>query len=127
MPYEDLGILPPIITLGDTILVPLQMDLTDLGIQKMQEEILELITRREVTKLIIDVRALDVIDSFLARMLVTTLKRASLMGVKGYLSGIKPHVAITLVYMGLQRLRLYDVEVIPRIDDVIDLAKERKG
>ncbi len=122
--FEDQGLVPPIITIRDVLLVPLQVDITDRAVQIMQEEILEQIMIKKIRYLVLDVRALDVIDSFLARMLVTTLKRASLMGVKGFLSGIRPHVAITLVHMGLERLKLYDVDIVSKIDDILDLGRQ---
>lgn len=117
---NEIAINVPILVLKDTIVVNLQFDLNDSLIESLQDQVLEQIERRHISKLVINVAGLDVIDSYLARMLVSTLKMASLMGVHAYLAGIKPYVALTLVDMGLERLRLFDVNIVSSVEDVMD-------
>ena len=115
----DLELNVPVLVIKDTIVVALQFDLNDRMVQSIQDQVLALIEQRNVQRLVISVAGLDVIDSFLARMLVSTLKMAAMMGVQGFLAGIKPYVALTLVDMGLERLRLFDVKIVSSVEDVV--------
>ena len=115
----DVEVNVPVLIIRGTIVLSLQIDLNDRMVESIQKEVLRLVETRDVKRLVIDVSGLDVIDSYLTRMLVSTLKMASLMGVKAFLAGIKPYVALTLVDMGLERLRLADVEIVSSIEDVV--------
>ena len=119
---NEIALNVPILVLKDTIVVNLQFDLNDSLVETLQDQVLEQIERRNIAKLVINVSGLDVIDSYLARMLVSTLKMSSLMGVRSYLAGIRPYVALTLVDMGLERLHLFDVEIVSRVEDVVELS-----
>jgi len=114
---EDINF--PVLVVRDTVILSLQVDLTDRMMDSIQSKVLKLVEERDVKRLVIEVSGMDVIDSYLARMLVSTLKMASLMGVKGYLAGIMPYVALTLVDMGLERLHLSDVRIVSSLEDVV--------
>ncbi len=68
----------------------------------MQDDILAKIQETNAKGLIIDVTAIDVLDSFITRVLVEIAKMANIMGVKTVLVGMQPAIAITLVEFGME-------------------------
>lgn len=90
----------PILRLGETLLVTIQVELSDDIMDRFQQDVLTTIERASAKGLIIDISALDMVDSYVARMLATTAKMAGLMGAKAVIVGMRPTVAATLVRMG---------------------------
>jgi rsbT antagonist protein RsbS len=84
------------------LIVTLQFDLTDSAALLLQETILRRIEEAEARGLIIDISALGMVDSFIARVLMETSLMAGLMNVRTVLVGMKPEVALTLVQMGFK-------------------------
>ena len=109
----------PLVSVKDTLLITLPFDIVDSMIDGIQEEIVSYLDKKNYRQLIIDVSSLDVIDSYLVRMIIKTLQIASFLGIDGYVTGIQPYVAITLVEMGFDRLRLDNVKFIRSIDEVL--------
>jgi len=68
----------------------------------LQDDILVKIQETNAKGLIIDVTAIDVLDSFITRILVEIAKMANIMGVKTVLVGMQPAIAITLVEFGME-------------------------
>jgi rsbT antagonist protein RsbS len=90
----------PILRVAGVLLVSIQVDLGDTVATALQEDVLEAIQRTGSTGLVIEVTALEMVDSFVARVLVDTARMAGLMGTETVLVGIRPEVAATLVRMG---------------------------
>jgi len=90
----------PVLRLGDILLASLQVDLTDQEALDFQADALEMVTRTEARGLIIDITALDVVDSFTARVLNDTANMVRLLGAEAVISGMQPMVALTLMEMG---------------------------
>lgn len=90
----------PILRVAGILLVSIQVDLGDTVAEALQEDILQAISRTASTGLIIDVTGLEVVDSFVARVLVDTARMARLMGTETVLVGLRAEVAATLVRMG---------------------------
>ena len=90
----------PILRVAGVLLVSIQVDLGDTVAEALQEDILQAISRTASTGLIIDVTGLEVVDSFVARVLVDTARMARLMGTETVIAGLRPEVAATLVRMG---------------------------
>jgi rsbT antagonist protein RsbS len=90
----------PILRVSDTLLVTVQTDLHDAVADAFQEDLLTTIERTGAAGLLIDVSGLDLVDSYVARVLVDTAKMAKLMGTHTVIVGIRPEVAATLVRMG---------------------------
>jgi rsbT antagonist protein RsbS len=90
----------PIIRLAGTLLVTLQTDLHDAVAEAFQEDLLAAIEREPVSGLIIEISALYMVDSYVARILAETGKMAHLMGSETVIVGMRPEVAATLVRMG---------------------------
>jgi rsbT antagonist protein RsbS len=90
----------PILKLGPTLLATIQIDLHDTVVDSFQNDVLEEIERTGASGLIIDISALETVDSYVARMLANTGKMAKLMGTNTVIVGMRPAVAATLVRMG---------------------------
>lgn len=92
----------PILQIGRNLIVPVQGDLYDQLVLELQTEILGRIERTTAAGLILDVTALEFVDSFMARVLNDIATMASLMGTRTVVVGISPAVAIILMDLGLQ-------------------------
>jgi rsbT antagonist protein RsbS len=90
----------PILKIGRTLLATIQIDLHDTVVDAFQNDVLEEIEKTGASGLIIDISALETVDSYVARMLANTGKMAKLMGTETVIVGMRPAVAATLVRMG---------------------------
>jgi rsbT antagonist protein RsbS len=90
----------PILKIGPTLLATIQIDLHDTVVDAFQNDVLEEIEKTGANGLIIDISALETVDSYVARMLANTAKMAKLMGTDTVIVGMRPGVAATLVRMG---------------------------
>lgn len=90
----------PILRVANNLLVTVQTELHDAVADAFQEDLLRTIERTGCAGLLIDVSGLDIVDSYVARVLVETGKMARLMGTTTVIVGIRPEVAATLVRMG---------------------------
>jgi rsbT antagonist protein RsbS len=90
----------PILQVGATLLVSVQTELHDAVAEAFQEDLLQAIERTAALGLLIDITALDIVDSYVARVLADTARMARLMGTDTVLVGMRPEVAATLVRMG---------------------------
>ena len=90
----------PILKIGSTLLASIQVELHDTIVDLFQNDVLQEIERTAARGLIIDISALETVDSYVARMLANTGKMAKLMGTETVIVGMRPAVAATLVRMG---------------------------
>src|SRR6476646_149277 len=90
----------PILKIGRTLLVTIQIELHDTVVDSFQNDVLEQIEKTGASGLIIDISSLETVDSYVARMLANTGKMAKLMGTETVIVGMRPPVAATLVRMG---------------------------
>ena len=90
----------PILQLGRILLVSIQVDLTDTDAMQFQNDLVNKIAATEALGIAIDITALDVVDSFMARLISETASMARLLGSEVVICGIQPYVAMTLVEMG---------------------------
>jgi rsbT antagonist protein RsbS len=90
----------PILKLGDILLTSIQVDLTDTDVLQFQSDVLNKIADTESRGIAIDITALEVVDSFMARVLNDTANMARLLGTEVVICGMQPSVALTLVEMG---------------------------
>ena len=81
-------------------LATIQIDLHDTVVDSFQNDVLEEIEKTGASRLIVDISALETVDSYVARMLANTGKMAKLMGTNTVIVGMRPAVAATLVRMG---------------------------
>jgi rsbT antagonist protein RsbS len=91
----------PIMRIGDTLLVPLQGELDDATVIRVEEQLTAEVARTGVSGTLIDVSGLSVVDSFIARVLARVVAMVRLLGSEAVVVGIQPAVAITLVELGV--------------------------
>jgi rsbT antagonist protein RsbS len=96
----------PILQIGRTLIVPLQGDLYDQLVLQLQTEILGRIEETGASGLILDISALEFVDSFMARVLNDIAMMAGLMGARSVVVGMSPTIAIILMDLGLQLTRV---------------------
>ncbi|HTI35004.1 MAG TPA: STAS domain-containing protein [Miltoncostaea sp.] len=86
---------------GDYLIASIQSDLTDSEVVTLREHLLEHVGRFRCRGVIVDVGALDVIDSFVARSLAAMATTARLRGADTVIVGIRPDVAIAMVHFDI--------------------------
>ncbi|MER6035834.1 MULTISPECIES: STAS domain-containing protein [unclassified Streptomyces] len=91
----------PVLALGDTLLVSLQGELHDGVAEQLQQDLAHRVARSEATGVVIDVSGVDMVDSFLGRVIAEIAANARLLAARTVLCGMGPAVAITLVELGL--------------------------
>ena len=91
----------PVLRLGDVLLVTLQGDLYDGSAQQLQQDLSETIARSGVTGVVIDISGVEIVDSFLGRVLAEIAAQTELLAARTVVAGMRPAVAITLVELGL--------------------------
>jgi len=92
---------------GEYLIASIQSDLSDSEVVELRHELAELVGRHRARGIVIDVAALDVIDSFVARSLRAIVLTAKLRGAHTVIVGIQPDVAIAMVqfHLNLEPLR----------------------
>ncbi|MCQ9133209.1 MULTISPECIES: STAS domain-containing protein [Streptomyces] len=91
----------PVLRLGDVLLITLQGDLHDGTAEQLQRDIAESIVRSRVTGVVIDISGVEIIDSYLGRVLAEIAAGSRLLAARTVVAGMRPAVAITLVELGL--------------------------
>ena len=90
-----------IMKIGSFIVAPIQIELHDRAAIQAQEDIITRIEEARARGLLIDVSKLEVVDSFLGRLIGDTAAMARLMGAETVIVGLQPEVAITLMELGM--------------------------
>jgi rsbT antagonist protein RsbS len=91
----------PILSIGDVLLVSIQIDLQDQSAIALQEDLAERISATGASGVVIDISAVEIVDSFIGRMFATIASIARLFDADAVVVGMRPAVAITLVELGL--------------------------
>lgn len=91
----------PILRMGDLLLVTIQVDMHDRLAMTLQEDLTERIASISARGVLIDISSLEVVDSFIGRMLSSISSMASVLDAQTVVVGMRPAVAITLVELGL--------------------------
>jgi rsbT antagonist protein RsbS len=91
----------PVLKIGDLLLVSIQVDLEDRLATALQEDLAERIVATGAHGVIIDITGLDIVDSFVGRMLATIASVSRVLDAETVVVGMRPAVAITLVELGL--------------------------
>ena len=91
----------PILRIGDILLVSIQVDLQDQIALALQEDLAERIVETGANGVLIDISSLEIVDSFIGRMISTTASVSAVLDARTVVVGMRPAVAITLVELGL--------------------------
>lgn len=95
-----------ILKLESFLLVTIQVDMHDQLALRLQSDLTDRIVHDKATGVLIDISALDIVDSFIGRMLSNIAGMASLLDAYTVVVGMRPAVAITLVELGLSMPRV---------------------
>ncbi len=91
----------PILKIGDVLLVSIQVDLQDQSVVALQEDLAERISATGAHGVVIDISAVEIVDSFIGRMFATIASISRLFDADTVVVGMRPAVAITLVELGM--------------------------
>ena len=91
----------PILRMGEYLLVTIQVDMHDRLALALQDDLTQQISKTGASGVLIDISALDMVDSFIGRMLANTAAMARVLDAETVVVGMRPSVAITLVELGL--------------------------
>ena len=91
----------PVLRIGDVLLVSIQTDLDDQAVLNLQEDLAAEVVDTGARGVVIDITAVDIVDSFVGRMLATIASISRMLDAETVVVGMRPAVAITLVELGL--------------------------
>ena len=91
----------PILRMGGFLLVTIQVDMHDQLAMSLQDDLTNKITQAKARGVLIDISALEIVDSFIGRMLSNISSMARVLDAQTVVVGMQPAVAITLVELGL--------------------------
>ena len=90
----------PILKMGKLLLVSIQIDMDDRTAMTLQDDLTGQIVKHRAKGVLIDISSLDVVDSFIGRMLANIAAMARVLDAATVVTGMRPAVAITLVELG---------------------------
>ena len=115
----------PILQMGDTLLVTIQVDMQDQMAMGLQDDLANMISKTGAKGVLIDISALEIVDSFVGRMLASISGISRILDATTVVVGMQPAVAITLVELGLS---LEGVRTALNVERGMELlAQGRKG
>ena len=91
----------PILRMGEFLLVTIQVDMHDRLAMALQDDLTHMITVSEAKGVLIDISSLEIVDSFIGRMLANIAAMSRVLDAETVVVGMQPAVAITLVELGL--------------------------
>lgn len=91
----------PILKMGEYLLVTIQVDMHDRLAMTLQEDLTDRIVQTKAGGVLIDISSLEIVDSFIGRMLANIASMARILDAATVVVGMRPAVAITLVELGL--------------------------
>jgi rsbT antagonist protein RsbS len=90
-----------IVKVRDVLMITMPSDPNDATVAALQENVLQVIGQTEATGVILDISAVETLDSFFARTVAETVQMVRLMGGRTVIAGMRPGVAITTTQLGL--------------------------
>lgn len=110
----------PILKIGNILLVTVQVDMHDRLAMTLQDDLMSRIVKDRARAVLIDISSLEVVDSFIGRMIGNTASMARVLDAETVLVGMQPAVAITLVELGLA---LPGVRTALNVDKGVEMLK----
>lgn len=112
-----------ILKIGRCLLVSIQVDMHDRMALEFQEELSQAIVKYGAKGVMIDISALEIVDSFIGRLLANIAKTARLLDAETVVVGMRPAVAITMVELGLS---LSGVKTALNAEDGMQILEQRE-
>ena len=112
----------PILKMGDCLLVTIQVDMHDRLAMTLQDDLMSRIVDTRAKGVLIDISALEIVDSFIGRMLADIAAMSRILDAETVVVGMRPAVAITLVELGLS---LAGVRTALNVERGMDLLRQR--
>ena len=91
----------PVLRMGSLLLITIQVDMHDKLALQLQDDVTERISEWGSTGVLIDISSLEIVDSFIGRMLANIAAMSRVLGADTVVVGMQPAVAITLVELGM--------------------------
>ena len=113
-----------ILKMGDSLLVSIQVDMHDRLAMALQDDLTAKIVATRARGVLIDISSLEVVDSFIGRMLANIAAMARVLDAKTVVVGMRPAVAITLVELGLS---LPGVRTALNVERGMELIRSAEG
>ena len=114
----------PILRMGDYLLVTIQVDMHDRLALQLQDDLTNSISNHGSKGVLIDISSLEIVDSFIGRMLANIAGMSRVLDAETVVVGMQPAVAITLVELGMS---LPGVRTALNVESGIDLLRELRG
>jgi rsbT antagonist protein RsbS len=112
----------PILKMGSFLLVTIQVDMHDRLAMTLQDDLTSRIVETRAKGVLIDISALEIVDSFIGRMLADIAAMSRVLDAETVVVGMRPAVAITLVELGLS---LTGVRTALNVERGMDLLRDR--
>jgi rsbT antagonist protein RsbS len=112
----------PILRIRKLLLATVHVDLHDAVANALQNDVLAAIEKYDARGLLIDISGLELVDTYVARVLAETGRMAQLMGARTVLVGMQPEVAATLMRMGYQ---MRDITTALNVEEGLELLGHR--
>ena len=110
----------PILRMGEFLLVTIQVDMHDRLAMTLQDDLTTMISTSGARGVLIDISSLDVVDSFIGRMLANIAQMSRVLDARTVVTGMRPAVAITLVELGMS---LAGVQTALNVERGMDLLR----
>jgi rsbT antagonist protein RsbS len=110
--------------MGDLLLVTIQVDMHDQLASALQDDLTTKIAELNAKGILIDISSLDIVDSFIGRILANTSAMARVLGAEAVVVGMQPAVAITLVELGLN---MSGVHTALDVEKGVEMLRDRIG
>lgn len=114
----------PILRMGEFLLVTIQVDMHDRLAMTLQDDLTTRISQSGARGVLIDISALDMVDSFIGRMIANISSMARVLDAQTVVVGMQPAVAITLVELGLT---LSGVRTALNVEKGMDMLRKSLG
>src|SRR3954462_9664088 len=114
----------PILNHGSILIASVQAALTDSDAERLRHDLMERVSRYRAHGIIVDVTAIDVMDSFAARSLRTVAHMTRLRGANTVIVGLQPEVAFAMVQLGLA---FDDMSTALDLEEGIALLHKKRG
>jgi rsbT antagonist protein RsbS len=114
----------PIIKMGEFLLVSIQVDMHDRLAITLQDDLTASIVKNRARGVLIDISSLEIVDSFIGRMLANIAAMSRVLDAETVVVGMRPAVAITLVELGMS---LSGVRTALTVERAMDMLRESLG